>query len=46
MEEDQQYRLQRKGNVMCREGRNGTIERKSSVAERTNSAIEMMIKEI
>jgi hypothetical protein len=34
MEEDLQYQLQGKGNVMRREGRNGAVERKSSVIER------------
>ncbi len=39
MEEDRQYRLQREGNAMRREGRSGAVERKSSVAERMNSAV-------
>jgi hypothetical protein len=39
MEEDRQYRLQREGNAMRREGRRGAVERKSSVAERMNSAV-------
>jgi hypothetical protein len=32
--------------MMSREGRNGSIEKKGSIAERRNSTIEMMIGEI